>query len=75
MSDWRPIATIETYEGGQGYGPVLVWDDHHGMLVAKRDILRGGQWHLDAPYAFEVGAQEFDVNPTHWQPLPAPPAK
>lgn len=71
--DWREIATIETEHPGRGYLPVLVWDDYHGMVVARRDPLRDGQWQLDAPYAFEFGGKEFDLTPTYWQPLPGLP--
>lgn len=69
---WMPIEEIERHKG-LGYSPVLVWDDYHGMVVAKRDPLRNGQWHLDAPYAFEMGSKEFDLTPSFWQPLPAIP--
>lgn len=66
-SGWRSIETCDTY------GPVLIWDDYHGMVIAKRNA--SGEWRLDAPYAFEIGVYdaEFRVEPKEWQPLPSVP--
>lgn len=72
MGGWRPIETAPETDGDIGaYGETfLVWDgcyvspakrDGHGNFVDLESVDRDGDWN---PI----------YNPTHWMPLPLPPA-
>lgn len=63
MSDWRAIETADMESGT----PCLVYHPDWGMSVqwfAVKGTYRGFNWRADQ------GTPE----PTHWMPLPAPPA-
>ena len=91
MTNWKPISTAPKRKGkailvgwwdsfGCDMRPVFVqatskWIpaayalDVHG---GARELLRDGRWEL----AWQGYRASFsDVNPTHWQPLPAPPKR
>ena len=57
MSDWQPMGTAPR-DGTR----VMVFLTKYGPFTAHWD----SKWHV-------AGAQHFDVIPTHWMPLPAPP--
>lgn len=65
---WMPIETAP-----RDYLPVLTWDPYYLMRVARRDT-SSGSWITDLPFDWERGGKELRVEPTHWRPLPAPPA-
>lgn len=71
--EWQPIDTAPMFD------PVLVWD-YHGMVTAHQNpspaivpSMPPGWW-LDLPYGFEEGVKPLQLHPTHWMPLPVPPA-
>lgn len=65
MSDWQPIETAPK-DGTRvlvhvpPYGPFTAHNRFHSFLEAR------DRWH--------VAGLLNDAQPTHWQPLPAPPA-
>ena len=61
MSDWRPIETAPADQLVLVFVP-SPYDDER-IFIARRDF---GNWriHID----------EQTVSPTHWMPLPSPPA-
>ena len=72
--EWQPIETAPEYVR------VLVWSKREGVNTAKQ--IGGGSpmWWL---YTHEGTVNEchddgsgdpMEVDPTHWMPLPAPPA-
>lgn len=66
MSEWQPI---ETAPKG---GPLLLWvdtDDGGEPMVLYRNA--DGDWLYDGEPTY---CASFYLNPTHWMPLPPPPA-
>ncbi len=42
--------------------PVLVWDDYHGFVVARRDPTNQPHgWKLDLPSGYEFGMSEMEL--------------
>ncbi len=65
---WQDISTAP--RDGQ---PILAWDPYYLMRCARPDP-SSGSWLTDLPYGVERGEREMRIEPTHWMPLPAPPA-
>lgn len=70
-SGWRDIATAPK----DGHTEILVFDRHSGITSqavwkSQHGYFAGGGWY-DAPF---TGDSRRLANPTHWQPLPSPPA-
>lgn len=61
MSEWQ---TIETAPKDGNEFLALVLDEHHIMV-----------WDLDEQDWFEANSQSIIGVPTHWMPLPEPPAR
>ena len=67
MSEWQPIETAPK--------------DGTSMLVVSRDgLVMIDKWHvchthpLGKPSYLSYNDWQFSKDPTHWMPLPAPPA-
>lgn len=68
MSEWQ---TIESAPNGE---TVLIWDGEN-INIAE---LERGRWRLLAndDFVYEAGSMTpLTSKPTHWRPLPAPPAQ
>lgn len=76
----RPAAEVEHFFA------VLVWDDYHGFVVARRFPIwakkdgkvvgerTGVGWILDLPFGFEDGGREIELKEVRlWWPLPLNP--
>ena len=62
MADWQPIETAPR-DGTR----VLTYDSVRGFRDLMKWNMKTGDWRDDAG--------EFFLQPTHWQPLPAPPSE
>jgi hypothetical protein len=65
MGAWQPIATApkQTVAGSQ---PNVLVSNGRYVLVAW--------WNLAAEAWYNTSCHRLSGQPTHWQPLPAPPA-
>ena len=82
MSEWQPIETAPTVRGSVAllYCPNFPWEERvydMGNIVVGVCIL--GQWLSDYSTIQRhehTGTYQchVSVDPTHWMPLPAPPA-
>jgi hypothetical protein len=61
MSEWQPIETAPKNEN-----PVLTYDRYMGIKIAQ--YVLDNWWILS-------GEDSMVIEPTHWMPLPSPPAK
>jgi hypothetical protein len=74
MNEWRPISTAPKDDVLLLYGTLYGSDDE--WLLPKGLIRACGYWEkLDEAWALTdtTWAGPF-IKPTHWQPLPPPPA-
>ena len=78
MSDWQPIATAPKMR------TVILYADYaHDGGSERNGKMGSGFWHTgyeDDPawspwYWGDQQLRPYDLQPTHWQPLPEPPAK
>lgn len=66
MGEWQPIETAPKDV------PLLVFSceaRHPGVMVAELNT-----WEDSADWTDTWAEQGLDVEPTHWMPLPSPPA-
>jgi hypothetical protein len=66
MSKWKPIGTAPTNDDSVNVG-MLLWVDG--------ELIRGFRdWEDDSQFLDQDGSP-LDHYPTHWMPLPKPPAQ
>ena len=69
MNEWQPIATAP-----KDLTEVLVYDpDYGGVVVAQYEMYATRPFWSSDIHDFTTGGHK--IEPTHWQPLPPPPAK
>lgn len=68
LTGWQPIETVEGARLTHLVLRCLVCDKHGDVYTARRLF---DEWFLDGE--FPDDASKYDLQPTHWMPLPAPP--
>ena len=72
--EWQPIDTfILPTKNGEDSEAVLIWDGYR-CAVSHCTSYTGSSpmWWIDESYGYNEDGEIH--NPTHWMPLPAPPA-
>lgn len=70
MSEWQAIETAPIGDDWKDRIYVLMWSDEDGAFVGYAWTIHGKRLYSDHPGCIEGN----DVRPTHWMPLPDPPA-
>lgn len=73
---WLPIETAPTETGRLGIGqPILVTNGSQQAVVRWRESDSAGEDWWNEGWLIDGTGEDLAFTPTHWMPLPEPPAK
>jgi hypothetical protein len=70
---WQSIETypLPTIECDLDYPKALFYSPKTGIVIGRCTL-----WDIeDKKYSFQYDCDGFNIEPTHWMPLPPPPSK